>query len=251
MTTIKCKKCECNIEIPSDSRKCAECGTAIYSSVNTVIKDSEKEIKVQLAEGKKRAVKKIYLLQRIAKTEIAKNTKRVNRQMLEIRAAAKSQLKALPKDAETDVMEAIVWKSNKDCNAVFEEGAKVAEEIISKHNKEVAIIADQAGIKPPKSSLSIQKLSNADIVADSASKLGDAVDLFQYGIFFLVTPLGMILVEQYPVAGGLLLVAGMLALPQLSKAILKKLNWIGRANLFLLTHVILLAGLIKAITDIG
>ena len=78
MTTIKCKKCEHDIEIPSESRNCLECGKPVIGSINAAIKESKMETKAIL-DNKAQAKKTIRALQKKTAKEINENGKIVNR----------------------------------------------------------------------------------------------------------------------------------------------------------------------------
>lgn len=244
MTTIKCKKCEHDIEIPSESRNCLECGKPVIGSINAAIKESKMETKAIL-DNKAQAKKTIRALQKKTAKEINENGKIVNRKLVMIKDKATEQIKAMPADATNDMMKAVAEQANKDQDEIFNAGTKQAEAIMKKHTDEVAKIAKDAGIDAPKSSLDIARLSKDDVVAAKQVKSEKAMDFIQYGVFFLITPLGMLTIEEFFAVGLLLLVAGVIALPPISKKILSSFNWLSSVNLFFITHVLVVAGLYR------
>lgn len=247
MTNIKCKKCEHDIEIPSVDRNCNHCGEAVIKSVNLAAKEIKLESKA-INNNRKIGAKAIKSLQKTTEKEILNNGKVVNGIMKDIRDKAAAQIKAMPDDTTREVMLEITNKANKDQADIFEAGTKDAEAIMNKHTDEVAKIAKAMGVEPPDYSLSVKKIGKNDVLINKQVTSKKFREFIQYGTFFLITPLGMLTIESYFPIGLLLVLAGFLALPPLSKKITSTYSWLSEATLMLMTHVIIVTALYKLTT---
>ena len=72
-------------------------------------------------------------------------------------------------------------------------------------------------------------------------------DRISWATFFLLTPLGMVLIEDFFLGGLLLTIGAVLHLPPLLKKILKSNPWLSPFTLVLISHVLIIAGLVKTI----
>ena len=250
MTIIKCKKCEHDIEIPSKSKECAECGAPVIGSINLAIKEAKLESKA-ITNERKAAAKTILALQKKTKKDILENGKIVNRKLVSIKSKAADQIRAMPADTTDDMMKMIVEQANKEQDDIFNAGTKDAKAIMKKHTDEVAKIAASVGIEPPNSTLSVEKATKDDKKALAQVKAEKFNSFIQYGTFFLITPLGMLTIEEYFPVGLVLIIAGFISLPPLNKKILSTFSWLSGINLMVITHVMIVAVLYKLSTLIS
>lgn len=252
MTNIKCKKCGDDVDTTNgaDSNRCKNCDYSTEKSVNTSIEIAKLEDKF-LHNARVAASKKITKLENIAKKKIAENTKAINRNLLEIHSNASAQINAIPNNASAETIDAVgkavLENAAQEREAACEAGLKASELIIKEHTDKVNEIAKSVGLAPPPIALKVQKITHNDLVAIRRAGIDKLKDFLNLGLFFLIAPLGMVILEDYFLVGLMLMLSGFLAFPPLSKKLVSSVDWLSAGNLSSITYVVMVASMFRLV----
>lgn len=250
MTDIKCKECggEIDTENSITGSKCKNCGYLIEKSVDAAIEAVKLEDK-DLHNARVTAAKKIFKLEKIAKKKIAANDKAINRELVEIHSKADAQIKAIPSNASAETIEAVgktvLENASQEREVASNAGIEAAKLIIKKHTDEVNVIAKSVGLAPPTITLEVKELTKNDLAGIRHVRVDKIKDFLNLGLFFLVAPLGMVIIEDYFLIGLTLMISGFLAFPPLSKKIVSNIDWLSAGNLSLVTYVLIAASIFR------
>lgn len=124
-----------------------------------------------------------------------------------------------------------------------------ADEITKAHIDEVANYCNQNGLAMPEPKsidleLVVSKVREVNTKKEVVKKTS-LEDKLAWMVFFLVLPLGMVVLEDYFFGGMLLVIGSGLHLPPLSKKLLKSYPWLNSLNLILLSNTLIVAGFVK------
>jgi DNA-directed RNA polymerase subunit RPC12/RpoP len=252
MTTIKCKKCGTDLEIPYDSSKCKNCGKDLIASVNHSIKTTEAETK-NLMASKEKIVAMALEIKNISIEKVDKINADAEKDMKKIAEDSISEIEACGSTSTKAELDAITTKYTEAQKAVFDKALRNSKMVVENHKKEIEWLSEKTGFEITEDLLDkIDATTHNKQPKLKAEKLVSlSVDAVDYIIFFLVTPLGMATVEDYFLGGAILIIGGFMALPPLRNKILKSFSWISLASFWLLMLVVIMAGLFKLILSMG
>lgn len=251
MTTIKCKKCGTDLEIPYDSKQCKICGKDLISSLTHAIKTAEAATKKMVSnieevtklaiELHKASVKKVTRINNSAEKEIKKIAEDC---ISEIKACSSTRTKA--------ELEAIAEKSRKAQQAVLDKAVRNTNMIVENHKKEIEWLSEETGFELTQALLDkMNAAMSVKPIKPKSVKFMDLTNTIGYLLFFLITPLGMVTAEEYFLGGAIVIAGGFMALPPVQNKILKSFDWISLVSLWLLTLVVIVTGVLKVILSMG
>lgn len=195
--------------------------------------------------------KELKVLRKKLKANFKLVEKESRKEFKSIETARKQALSKLP----DSVSQKEVNEFEQEWAAVEEKALKEAvgrsEDYADAYNDEVKALYKRAGrAEPDLSSTTVTKIDE-EAVKGVKGKTDDLAVMLGYLTFFLITPLGMVVFEDYAAAGGLLVLGGTLSMPAIANFVIKKVSWIYPVSVVLLAQLFVLSGLFKLVTSIG
>lgn len=149
---------------------------------------------------------------------------------------SKSKIKKLEKEAYLEIQNAV--------RLTTEEGIVIAQV----YGDEVVSICKENQLPLPEKQSVVMNFVDSHLYEKADKDISMSVsDRISWATFFLLTPLGMVLIEDFFLGGLLLTIGAVLHLPPLLKKILKSNTWLSPFTLVLISHVLIIAGLVKTI----
>lgn len=149
---------------------------------------------------------------------------------------SKSKIKKLEKEAYLEIQNAV--------RLTTEEGVVIAQA----YSDEVVGICKENQLPLPEQQSVVMNFVDSNLYEKADKDISMSVtDRISWATFFLLTPLGMVLIEDFFLGGLLLTIGAVLHLPPLLKKILKSNPWLSPFTLVLISHVLIIAGLVKTI----
>lgn len=149
---------------------------------------------------------------------------------------SKSKIKKLEKEAHLEIQNAV--------RLTTEEGVVIAQV----YGDEVLSICKENQLALPEQQSVVMNFVDSNLYEKADKDISMSVtDRISWATFFLLTPLGMVLIEDFFLGGLLLTIGAVLHLPPLLKKILKSNPWLSPFTLVLISHVLIIAGLVKTI----
>lgn len=246
MTTIKCKKCGTDLEIPYDSNKCKSCGKDLIASVNHSIKTTEAETK-KLISSKENVMEMALELQDASVKKVAEINDNAQKEIVKLAEDCIREIETCSSTATKEELEALAEKSKKAQQIIFDKAVSQTNMVAENHKKQIEWLSEETGFEITEELLSeIQTTTRKIPPEPKMEKLVNVTtDAVDYILFFLITPLGMVTVEDHFLGGIILIIGGFMSLPPLKNKILKRFDWISLASFWLLTLVVIIAGMFK------
>lgn len=149
---------------------------------------------------------------------------------------SKNKIKKLEKEAYLEIQNAV--------RLTTEEGIVIAQA----YGDEVVSICKENQLPLPEKHSVVMNFVDSNLYEKADKDISMSVsDRISWATFFLLTPLGMVLIEDFFLGGLLLTIGAVLHLPPLLKKILKSNTWLSPFTLVLISHVLIIAGLVKTI----
>lgn len=149
---------------------------------------------------------------------------------------SKNKIKKLEKEAYLEIQNAV--------RLTTEEGIVIAQV----YGDEVVSICKENQLPLPEKQSVVMNFVDSNLYEKADKDISMSVsDRISWATFFLLTPLGMVLIEDFFLGGLLLTIGAVLHLPPLLKKILKSNTWLSPFTLVLISHVLIIAGLVKTI----
>lgn len=149
---------------------------------------------------------------------------------------SKNKIKKLEKEAYLEIQNAV--------RLTTEEGIVIAQV----YGDEVVSICKENQLPLPEKQSVVMSFVDSHLYEKADKDISMSVsDRISWATFFLLTPLGMVLIEDFFLGGLLLTIGAVLHLPPLLKKILKSNPWLSPFTLVLISHVLIIAGLVKTI----
>lgn len=149
---------------------------------------------------------------------------------------SKNKIKKLEKEAYLEIQNAV--------RLTTEEGIVIAQA----YGDEVVSICKENQLPLPEKHSVVMNFVDSNLYEKADKDISMSVsDRISWATFFLLTPLGMVLIEDFFLGGLLLTIGAVLHLPPLLKKILKSNAWLSPFTLVLISHVLIIAGLVKTI----
>ena len=220
------------------------------ASVNMEIKKSNAE-RARLIAADKKVMNEIQNLKTRRIKDMQSIHNKAEKDIIDIAKNAQEEITAIDGGATKLEKKAIADKADADQKMVLANVEKDSQKIVDAHNNDLKELSLKAGYRIDEEVLAIAEVENKKIEkskkleAERVSKKTTKSDIFDYFAFFLITPLGMILIEEFTAAGMLIIIGGFTIFPPIQRKIIKYFDWINSSSLGLMSYVLMMAGFVK------
>lgn len=194
--------------------------------------------------------KEIKLLQKALKLKLKEVSYSSNKDFKRTASKKQEALRKLPTEISSKAAEDFKKEWDAIENRDLEKSVEKMDSVIGAYNEQLRDVYKKAGRGEPEPITMDVSITSKTVSSLNNSKKDDITAVLGYLMFFLVTPLGMVIFEDYPAAGLLLLLGGFGSMPAVTNYIVKKVEWIYPANLFFIAQAFIGSGLFKLIMSV-